>query len=88
MSQQPGDIIKFLRGLRAVREYTPEPIPDDVVRDILEVGRWSASASNAQPAEVVVVRDQGIKQKMAEGGARPAGGAPLASLDRSHDRPR
>jgi nitroreductase len=78
MSQQFGDMIKFLRGLRAVREYTSEPIPDDVIRDILEVGRWSGSASNAQPAEVVVVRDQELKRKMADGGAGPAAGAALA----------
>jgi len=78
LSQQSKDMIKFLRGLRAVREYTREPIPDDVVRDILEVGRWSGSASNAQPTEVVVVRDQEVRQKIADGGARPAAGAPLA----------
>ena len=71
-------MIRFLRALRAVREYTPEAIPDDVLADILEVGRWSGSASNAQPTEVVVVRDQGIRGKLADGGARPAAGAPLA----------
>ncbi len=75
MSQEPREITKFLRGLRAVREYRPQPIPEDVLGDILEVGRWSASASNAQPTEIVVVRDPKIKQKMAEGGARPAGAA-------------
>ncbi len=78
MSQQSVDLIKFLRGLRAVREYTAEPVPDDVLEDILDVGRWSGSASNLQPAEVIVVRDAETKQKMAEGGARPAAGAPVA----------
>ena len=80
MSQTSGDRIKFLRSLRAVREYTSEAVSDDVVRDILEVGRWSGSASNAQPTEVVVVRDQEIKQKMADNGARPAAGAALTLL--------
>jgi nitroreductase len=78
MSQQSEDRIKFLRNLRAVREYTPEPVADDVVRDILEVGRWSGSASNRQPAEIVVVRDKAVMQQIAEGGVRPAGGAALA----------
>ena len=78
MSQQSGDLITFLRGLRAVREYTPEPIADEIVRDILEVGRWSGSASNRQPAEVVVVRDKDVLQQIAEGGVRPAAGAALA----------
>jgi len=29
----------LLRGLRAIREYTPEPIADTAVHDIIEVGR-------------------------------------------------
>jgi nitroreductase len=75
MNQQSNDQIRFLRGLRAVRDYTSEPIPDDVLSDVLEVGRWSGSASNVQGTEVVVVRDPTIKQRMSELGARPAAGA-------------
>jgi nitroreductase len=78
VSQQSGDLIKFLRSLRAVREYTAEPISDDAVSDILEVARWSGSASNKQPTELVVVRDDKIKQQLAEAGVRPAAGAALA----------
>jgi len=78
MSEQSNEMTKFLRSLRAVRDYTGNPIADDVLQDILEVGRWSASASNLQPTEIVVVRDAAIRQKMAENGARPAGGAPVA----------
>lgn len=80
MSRDPADLITYLRSLRAVREYTPDPVPDDALRDILEVGRWSGSASNRQPAELVVVRDQEIMQKLAEGGVRAAAAAPLALL--------
>ena len=78
MAQQSGELITFLRSLRAVREYTPEPIAEDALRDILEVGRWSGSASNRQPAEVVVVRDPAVKQQIAQGGVRAAAGAALA----------
>jgi len=78
MSGNSADMIKFLRSLRAVREYTPEPIPEDALQDILEVGRWSGSASNNQPAEVVVVRDPDIKQKITDGGVRAAAGAAVA----------
>jgi nitroreductase len=75
MNQQSNDMIRFLRGLRAVRDYTSDPIPDDVLNEILEVGRWSGSASNVQGTEVVVVRDAQVKQRMSELGARPAAGA-------------
>ncbi len=73
-----NDKIRFLRNLRAVRNYSPEQIPEDVLSDILEVGRWSGSASNRQGTEVVVVRDSQIRQRLSEAGARPAAGAAVA----------
>jgi len=78
MSEQARDRIRFLRGMRAVREYTAEPVPDDVINDILEVGRWSGSASNRQPNEIVVVRDKEVLNKLANGGVRAAATAPVA----------
>jgi len=80
MNQQSGNLIKFLRSLRAVREYTSEPIPDDVIGDLLEVARWSGSASNRQPVELVVVRDKEILQQITAHGVRAAAGAPVALL--------
>jgi nitroreductase len=70
-----NDNIRFLRNLRAVRDYTAEAIPEDVLNDILEVGRWAGSASNVQGTEIVVVRDAKHKQLIGEKGARPATGA-------------
>jgi nitroreductase len=52
------DRIAFLRSLRAVRSFRPDPVPPEVVDDILEVARWSGSASNRQPWELVVIRDR------------------------------
>jgi nitroreductase len=78
VGQNATEQIKFLRSLRAVRTYTPEPVPEAALRDILEVGRWSGSASNRQPAEVVVVRDKEILQQIMAHGVRAAATAPVA----------
>jgi nitroreductase len=75
---EASELISFLRRLRTVRTFLPEPIPDDVLRDILEVGRWSGSASNRQPTEVVVVRDPDTRRKLTEYGANSAAGAAVA----------
>lgn len=74
------DLLKFLRGLRAVREYTPEPVSQDAIDEILEVGRWTSTGGNRQPHDVVVVRDADIKGKFAAWGAKPAGAAAVALL--------
>jgi nitroreductase len=73
------DRIAFLRSLRAVRSFRPEPVPQVVVDDILEVGRWSGSASNRQPWELVVIRDRETLEALAsvEGYAHHLAEAPL-----------
>jgi len=75
-----NDRIEFLRTLRQVREFTPEPVADDVVNDILEVGRWSGSSANKQPTEVVVVRDRDAREKIGDWGAKPAATAPVSFI--------
>ncbi len=60
------DRIAFLRGLRAIRQFRPDPVPQEVVGDILEVARWSGSASNRQPWELVVIRSRETLRALAE----------------------
>ena len=73
------DRIAFLRSLRAVRRFRPDPVPQRVVDDILEVARWSGSAANRQPWELVVIRDPKTLETLAsiEGYARHLRNAPL-----------
>jgi nitroreductase len=75
----PRDRIAFLRSLRAVRSFRPDPVPQEVVDDVLEVARWSGSASNRQPWELVVMRDRETLGALArvEGYANHLAGAPL-----------
>ncbi|MFM9106921.1 MAG: nitroreductase family protein [Chloroflexota bacterium] len=53
-----ADRIAFLRGLRATRRFTADPVPDSALRDILEIARLSGSAMNLQPWRLIVVRDR------------------------------
>ena len=52
------DRISFLRTLRAVRSFRSDPVPQEVIEDILDVVRWSGSASNRQPWEIILVRER------------------------------
>jgi nitroreductase len=73
------DRIRLLRDLRAVREYRPDPVPENVLDDIYEVTRWTGSARNLQPWELVVVRERSTLDRLAqfEGYAAHLAGAPL-----------
>ncbi len=61
----PPDVTAYLRSLRAVRRFSPTPVPDDVIRSILEVGRWTGSAKNSQPWEFLVVSDRATLKELA-----------------------
>ena len=60
------DQIAFLRGLRQVRQLRPDPLPQAVLDDILEVARWTGSARNIQPWELVLVQDRATLQALAQ----------------------
>src|SRR5947199_5816206 len=78
-TEKAKQLIAFLRGLRAVHQFRPDPVPQEVVDALLEVARWSGSASNNQPWEFVVIRSRETLQALArvEGYAGHVAGAPL-----------
>src|SRR3954453_13350092 len=71
-----------LRGLRAVRQFGPAPIPEAVLDDVLAVARWTGSARNGQPWEFLVGRDREMLQALGglEGTAPHLAGAALGIL--------
>jgi nitroreductase len=76
------DHIRLLRDLRAVRHYRPDPVPEAVLDDMYEITRWTGSAENRQPWDLVVIRDRATLDRLAEfeGYAKHLAGAPLAIL--------
>ncbi len=49
---------------RAVRRLKADPLPDAVLRRVLEAATWAPSGGNRQPWRVLVVRDAGIKRAL------------------------
>ncbi|CAB0579447.1 dehydrogenase [Corynebacterium diphtheriae] len=49
---------------RAVRTYTDQPIPDDILDRVVAQALEAPTAFNAQRADVVVVRDQAVKDAL------------------------
>ena len=73
------NLVNFLKKLRAVRQFRPDPIPQEIVDAVLDVARWSGSASNKQPWEFVVIRNKETLQVLSkvEGYASHLAGASL-----------
>jgi nitroreductase len=52
------EAFEAVKTVLAVREYQDRPVPPDVVRRIVEAGRLTGSAMNAQPWHFIVVEDR------------------------------
>jgi len=55
-----------IQTLLAVRAYTDQPVPDEVIHRILEAGRLTASSINKQPWHFVVVRERETLRDLAD----------------------
>jgi nitroreductase len=51
---------KVIMERRSIRAFKKDPLPDSMIRRILEAGRFAPSAANAQPWKFVVVKDPEI----------------------------
>ena len=51
------EVFEAIRTMLSVRQYQDRPVPEEVLRRVLEAGRLTASGMNAQPWHFVVVQD-------------------------------
>ena len=51
------EVFEGIRTLLAVRRYLDRPVPETVIRKILEAGRLTGSAMNVQPWHFIVVQE-------------------------------
>jgi nitroreductase len=58
-------IIEQLR-VKQMRRYSPEPVPDDIIAQLLQIARWSGSWGNSQPWHFVVIRDRQVLGRIGE----------------------
>ncbi len=60
------EVFEAIRTMQAVRQYQDRPVPEDVLRRVLEAGRLTASGMNAQPWHFVVVQDRETLRRLGE----------------------
>lgn len=52
------DVLEAIRKKRAVRKFSEQPVPDDVIRQILDAGRRSQSSKNTQQWTFICIRER------------------------------
>ena len=71
------DIVETIRTRKSIRGYRPDPVPKEILRDILDIAIRAPSAMNTQPWEIIVIAGEVLENikrgniEMLESGALP-----------------
>ncbi|KYK28741.1 MAG: nitroreductase family protein [Theionarchaea archaeon] len=52
------EVAEVIKQRRSVRQFTDKEVPKDILKEILEAGRWAPSPVNSQPWRFIIIRDK------------------------------
>jgi len=58
------DLFEIIHSTRAMRRLKPDPVPDELIRQILEAGACAANGGNRQTWRFMVIKDRAIKERV------------------------
>jgi nitroreductase len=78
-------LFEAMYSQRAIREFKPDPVPDELVRRLIEAATKAPSGSNRQDWRFLVIRDSETKRKIGEyynqaRSSRYGAGAPASNV--------
>ncbi len=76
------DLIKAILERRSIRSFKPDPVPKEVLTQIIETSQWSPSGSNTQPWEFLVLGGkvlEEVKERLAKASLAEPGKSPTAA---------
>ncbi|MFH1087100.1 MAG: nitroreductase [Chloroflexota bacterium] len=56
------DVIEAIRSRKSIRAYKPDPVPREILREILEVAARAPSSQNTQPWEFTVIAGEVLEK--------------------------
>jgi len=60
----PDELLAFLKSRRVAREFTGEPVSDEMLAQIAEAARWATSSGNQHLHKFLIVRDPALIQRV------------------------
>ena len=59
-------MLEFIKSRRSTRIYKPDQVPDEMLNEVIEAGRYAPSGGNNQTAHFLVFRDPEVLKTLAE----------------------
>ncbi|MFC2012411.1 nitroreductase family protein [Chloroflexota bacterium] len=60
------NFFELVKKRRNIRQFKPDPVPDEYIEKIIDAARWAMSGGNGQPWEFIVVKNGETKNKIVE----------------------
>jgi nitroreductase len=57
-SRDRSSALEPIRRVPQIRQYADEPVPEEIIDQLLNLARWTGSSKNTQPWHFIVVRDR------------------------------
>ncbi|UCH43291.1 MAG: nitroreductase family protein [Dehalococcoidales bacterium] len=57
-------VMEAIEKRRSIRKFKPDPVPDELINQILEAARLAPSASNRQPWRFQIIKDPEEKERV------------------------
>jgi len=64
------NVVEAIEKRRSIRVYQNKPLPEEKLRKILEAARLAPSAKNLQSYKFIVVKNKGLRKKLAKEATR------------------
>ena len=58
--------MEAIKTRRSIRKFRETPVPENLLKEVLNAARLAPSADNAQPWKIIVLRDEQMKQKVTQ----------------------
>lgn len=60
----PTEVTQLIQSHRSIRKYKDQPIPEELLQEIVSCAQWAPSSHHVQAYSVIVVRSSETKQKL------------------------
>jgi nitroreductase len=57
-------VLKSMHQHRSIRRYKPDPVPEELIKEVIEAGIRAPSAGNLNAYSIIVTRDRHIRKKL------------------------
>jgi nitroreductase len=61
-----NELMEIIKKRRSVRKYLDKPLPEKIVKEIMEAARYAPSAKNAQPLEYKVIKNKELMRRLSD----------------------